>query len=104
MSNPITLRIMEKKNFINAELVRSNASRSKVWMVTTEGWEPRYCKNAKNALRYIFMLKRSTGAYVSEQTIQKLRLEIALNRKTDDSPLATIRQQIADAKKINPTM
>lgn len=95
---------MEKKNFINADLVKSNASRNKVWMVTTEGWEPKYCKNAQNALRYIFMLKRSTGAYVSEQTIQKLRLEIALNKKTDDSPLAMIRRQIADAKNINPSM
>lgn len=78
---------MEKINFINAELVRSNASKAKVWMVTTEGWEPKYCKNAKNALRYIFMLKRSTGAYVSNQTIEKLRLEIALSNRNKPSTM-----------------
>ena len=87
MSNPITLGIMEKINFINAELVRSNASKAMVWMVTTEGWEPKYCKNAKNALRYIFMLKRSTGAYVSNQTIEKLRLEIALSNRNKPSTM-----------------
>ena len=87
MSNPIKLGIMEKINFINAELVRSNASKAKVWMVTTEGWEPKYCKNAKSALRYIFMLKRSTGAYVSNQTIEKLRLEIALSNRNKPSTM-----------------
>lgn len=72
---------MEQKNFINAKLVKSNKSFNKVWMVTTEGWEPKFCKNAKNALKYIFMLKRSTGRYVSADTIEKLRLEIALSTK-----------------------
>lgn len=80
MSNPIKLRIMEKKNFINAKLVKSNKSFGKVWMVTTEGWEPTYCKNARTALKYIFMLKRSTGGYVSKDTVEKLRLEIALSK------------------------
>ena len=72
---------MEKKNFINAHLVKSNKSYNKVWMVTTEDWEPKFCKNARAALKYIFMLKRSTGRYVASDTIEKLRLEIALSKK-----------------------
>ena len=80
MSHPIKRRIMEKKNFINAELVKSNRSFKKVWMVTTEGWEPKFCNNAKTALKYIFMLKRSTGGYVAKSTIEKLRFEIALSK------------------------
>ncbi len=72
---------MEKKNFINARLVKSNKSFNLVWMVTAEGWEPKFCKNAKAALKYIFMLKRSTGAYVSKNTVEKLKLEVALSRK-----------------------
>ena len=74
---------MEKKNFINAKLVKSIKSFRKVWMVTTEGWEPKFCNNAKTALKYIFMLKRSTGGYVSHDTMERLRLEIALSKKTE---------------------
>ena len=64
---------MEKKNFINAKLVKSNKSFRKVWMVTTEGWEPKFCNNAKTALKYIFMLKRSTGGLKSP-SVRKLKL------------------------------
>ncbi|MCR4602453.1 MAG: hypothetical protein K5683_02820 [Prevotella sp.] len=72
---------MEKKvSFINARLVKSNKSNHKVWMVTTEGWQPVFCKNAKSALKYIFQLKKSTGGFVSHDTIEKLRLEIALSK------------------------
>ncbi len=78
---------MEKKNYINAQLVKSNKSFRKVWMVTAEGWEPKFCKNAKAALKYIFMLKKSTGAYVSKGTIEALRLEIALSKKDKPSTM-----------------
>ena len=87
MSNPIKLRIMEKKVFINAKLVKSNKSFNKVWMVTTEGWKPVFCKTAAAALKYIFMLKRSTGGYVSKDTIEKLKLEVSLSRKDTNSTM-----------------
>ncbi|MBR2290798.1 MAG: hypothetical protein IJ868_00590 [Prevotella sp.] len=61
--------------------MRSNKSKGMVWMVTTEGWEPKYCRNARTALKYIFLLKKSTGGYVSRGTIEALRLEIALSKK-----------------------
>lgn len=67
---------MEKKNFINAKLVKSNKSNGYVWMVTTEGLEPKFCKNAKSALKYIFMLKKSTGGYVSKDTLEKIKSHI----------------------------
>lgn len=81
MSNPITFRIMEKKNFINASLVKSNKSEGMVWMITTEGWEPKYCKNAAAALKYAFMLKKSTGNYLSRNTIEALKFAIASRKK-----------------------
>ena len=87
---------MEKKNFINAELVKSNKSFNKVWMITTEGWEPKFCKNAAKALKYIFMLKRSTGRYVSNATLESLKLEIAL-RRDSETPLTHLQQQMIEA-------
>ncbi len=72
---------MEKKVFINAKLVKSNKSDRKVWMVTTEGWKPAFCRDARAAMKYIFLLKKSTGGYIAKSTIERLSAEIALMRK-----------------------
>ena len=87
MSNPIKQETMETRNFISAKLVKSNKSFNKVWMVTAEGWEPKFCRNAKAALKYIFMLKKSTNFYVANDTIEKLRLEIALSKRNKPSTM-----------------
>ena len=81
---------MEKIQFINAKLVKSNASRNMVWMITSEDWQPKFCKNAKSALRYIFMLKKSTGRYVSKKTLEDIRSHIPAAASTEEDKPSTI--------------
>lgn len=88
---------METKNFISADLVKSNKSNNQVWMVSCQDTQPKFCKNARTALRYIFMLKKNTGAFIPRSVIEQLKMEISLSKDPED-PVTMIRRQIEDSK------
>lgn len=77
---------METKKTIIAECVKSNRSENLVWKVSIPGRRKyvQYCRNAKSALHYMFLVKSKTGLPLSHQCFQKLMQEIRLQPATSD--------------------
>lgn len=69
---------METREIIVSQ-VKSNQSNNNVWAVTITGDEQpsAHCKSAYKAMRFMFLLKKQTGLYISGECLSQLSQEIA---------------------------
>ena len=70
---------METREIIVSQ-VKSNQSSNNVWAVAITGDEQpsAHCKSAYKAMRFMFLLKKQTGLYISGECLSQLSQEIAL--------------------------
>ena len=66
-------------NTIVVNQAQSNKSENMVWVVSIEGQDDsrQFCKSARAAMKYMFLLKSRTGLYISKEGLQLLSAEIA---------------------------
>lgn len=66
-------------NSIVVNQAQSNKSENMVWVVSIEGQDEsrQFCKSARAAMKYMFLLKSRTGLYISKEGLQMLSAEIA---------------------------
>lgn len=84
----------EKTREITAKLVKSNASENLVWEVsiTNSRSKKHYCKTARKALSFIFILKKEKNVPVSYETLRHLKAVIAKQRTAVSSEPSTEAQ------------
>ena len=75
-----------------------------VWVVSIEGQDDsrQFCKSARAAMKYMFLLKSRTGLYISKEGLQMLSAEIA--RLKNPEAVAKIQEHaeaIAEAYDVN---
>ena len=83
---------------------QSNKSENIVWVVSIEGQDDsrQFCKSARAAMKYMFLLKSRTGLYISKEGLQMLSAEIA--RLKNPEAVAKIQEHaeaIAEAYDVN---
>ena len=61
---------MERKLFILVKTEKSNRSENDVWVVSTQSYKKKYCRNALMALRYAFLLKKHTGRRIADEAFE----------------------------------
>ena len=68
-----------KTNVIIVSVEKSNKSENNVWAVAITGEEQKqaYCKSANKAMRFAFLLKKRTGLYIEDLSMNLLSQEIA---------------------------
>lgn len=76
---------------ITAQLVKSNASEYLVWEVSVTGsrCKKHYCKTARKALSYIFILKKEKQLPIAYDTLRHLKAIIAKQKATVAETSAT---------------
>ena len=69
---------METREIIVSQ-VKSNQFNNNVWAVAITGDEQpsAHCKSAYKAMRFMFLLKKQTGLYISGECLSQLSQEIA---------------------------
>lgn len=72
---------MKPTSTIKVTSVKSNKSNRKVWLVAADKEKKQYCRNARTALRYAFILKKETGKQLSDRDFAWLMFEIGRRRK-----------------------
>lgn len=91
-------------NTIVVNQAQSNKSENMVWVVSIEGQNDsrQFCKSARAAMKYMFLLKSRTGLYISKEGLQMLSAEIA--RLKNPEAVAKIQKHaeaIAEAHDVN---
>ena len=91
-------------NTIVVNQAESNKSENMVWVVSIEGQDEsrQFCKSARAAMKYMFLLKSRTGLYISKEGLQMLSAEIA--RLKNPEAVAKIQKHaeaIAEAHDVN---
>ena len=91
-------------NTIVVNQAQSNKSENIVWVVSIEGQDDsrQFCKSARSAMKYMFLLKSRTGLYISKEGLQMLSAEIA--RLKNPEAVAKIQEHaeaIAEAYDVN---
>ena len=91
-------------NTIVVNQAQSNKSENMVWVVSIEGQDDsrQFCKSARAAMKYMFLLKSRTGLYISKEGLQMLSAEIA--RLKNPEAVAKIQKHaeaIAEAYDVN---
>lgn len=91
-------------NTIVVNQAQSNKSENMVWVVSIEGQDDsrQFCKSARAAMKYMFLLKSRTGLYISKEGLQMLSAEIA--RQKNPEAVAKIQEHveaIAEAHDVN---
>lgn len=91
-------------NTIVVNQAQSNKSENMVWVVSIEGQDDsrQFCKSARAAMKYMFLLKSRTGLYISKEGLQMLSAEIA--RLKNPEAVAKIKEHaeaIAEAYDVN---
>lgn len=91
-------------NTIVVNQAQSNKSENMVWVVSIEGQDDsrQFCKSARAAMKYMFLLKSRTGLYISKEGLQMLSAEIA--RLKNPEAVAKIQRHaeaIAEAHDVN---
>ena len=91
-------------NTIVVNQAQSNKSENMVWVVSIEGQDDsrQFCKSARAAMKYMFLLKSRTGLYISKEGLQMLSAEIA--RLKNPEAVAKIQEHaeaIAEAYDVN---
>lgn len=80
---------------ITAQLVKSNASENLVWEVsiTNSKCKKHYCKTARKALSYLFILKKEKNLIISYDTIRHLKAVIAKQTRNTSASAEPEAQQ-----------
>lgn len=91
-------------NTIVVNQAQSNKSENMVWVVSIEGQDDsrQFCKSARAAMKYMFLLKSRTGLYISKEGLQMLSAEIS--RHKNPEAVAKIQEHaeaIAEAYDVN---
>lgn len=91
-------------NTIVVNQAQSNKSENMVWVVSIEGQDDsrQFCKSARAAMKYMFLLKSRTGLCISKEGLQMLSAEIA--RLKNPEAVAKIQKHaeaIAEAHDVN---
>lgn len=91
-------------NTIVVNQTQSNKSNNNVWVVSIEGQDEsrQFCKSARAAMKYMFLLKSRTGLYISKEGLQMLSAEIA--KQKNPEAVAKIQEaveSIAEAHDVN---
>lgn len=91
-------------NTIVVNQAQSNKSENMVWVVSIKGQDDsrQFCKSARAAMKYMFLLKSRTGLYISKEGLQMLSAEIA--RLKNPEAVAKIQEHaeaIAEAYDVN---
>ena len=91
-------------NTIVVNQAQSNKSENMGWVVSIEGQDDsrQFCKSARAAMKYMFLLKSRTGLYISKEGLQLLSAEIA--RLKNPEAVAKIQEHaeaIAEAYDVN---
>ena len=91
-------------NTIVVNQAQSNKSENMVWVVSIEGQDDsrQFCKSARAAMKYMFLLKSRTGLHISKEGLQMLSAEIA--RLKNPEAVAKIQEHaeaIAEAYDVN---
>ena len=91
-------------NTIVVNQAQSNKSENMVWVVSIKGQDDsrQFCKSARAAMKYMFLLKSRTGLYISKEGLQMLSAEIA--RLKNPEAVAKIQRHaeaIAEAHDVN---
>ena len=80
-----------------------------VWVVSIEGQDDsrQFCKSARAAMKYMFLLKSRTGLYISKEGLQLLSAEIArqkalANESSDNARIGNAECSGAKTKVKNP--
>lgn len=76
---------MKPTSTIKVTSVKSNKSNHKVWLVAAGKEKKQYCRNARTALRYAFILKKETGMQLSDRDFAWLMFEINRRKKAQES-------------------
>lgn len=76
---------MKTTNTIKVTSVKSNKSNHKVWLVAADKEKKQYCRNARTALRYAFILKKETGKQLSDRDFAWLMFEINRGKRTQEA-------------------
>ena len=81
-------------NTIVVNQAQSNKSENMVWVVSIEGQDDsrQFCKSARAAMKYMFLLKSRTGLYISKEGLQMLSAEIA--RLKNPEAVAKIQEHV----------
>ena len=91
-------------NTIVVNQAQSNKSENMVWVVSIEGQDDsrQFCKSARAAMKYMFLLKSRTGLYISKEGLQMLSAEIArLNNPEAVAKIQKHAEAIAEAHDVN---
>ena len=96
-------------NTIVVNQAQSNKSENMVWVVSIEGQDDsrQFCKSARAAMKYMFLLKSRTGLYISKEGLQLLSAEIArqkalANESSDNARIGNAECSGAKTKVKNP--
>lgn len=96
-------------NTIVVNQAESNKSENMVWVVSIEGQDDsrQFCKSARAAMKYMFLLKSRTGLYISKEGLQMLSAEIArqkalANESSDNARIGNAECSGAKTKVKNP--
>lgn len=109
MYNIKNIKVMEKREII-VSVVKSNNSDNKVWAVAITGEEqPKaHCKTAYKAMRYMFLLKKQTGLYISDNSLARLSSEIArdkaANAERGNAQIAEVTQEFIETHSVDKVL
>lgn len=91
-------------NTIVVNQAQSNKSENMVWVVSIEGQDDsrQYCKSARAAMKYMFLLKSRTGLYIAKEGLQMLSAEIAKQKNPEGvAKIQEAAEAIAEAHDVN---
>lgn len=71
---------MEAIHTITVSSEKSNKSDNNVWVIATYRRKKQYCRNARTALRYAFLLKKKTGRRIADESFDLLVSQIQLSK------------------------
>lgn len=76
---------MEQNFKILVKTEKSNRSENNVWVISTRSYKKKYCRNARTALRYAFLLKKKTGRRIADESFDLLMSEITSSKSDTES-------------------
>lgn len=91
-------------NTIVVNQAQSNKSENMVWVVSIKGQEEgrQFCRSARAAMKYMFLLKKRTGFYIAKEGLQMLPEEIAKRRNPEGvAKIQEVAHEIAEAHDVN---
>lgn len=99
-----------KEKMIIVNQVKSNRSEYMVWQVAITGEEQpsAHCKDAYKAMRFMFLLKKQTGLYISAESLAMLSAEIARTKaaqaEAGKEKIAEVAQEFIETHSVDAVL